>query len=66
MCIRDRHWGVEPFLMDFSKDYEQTILDAFSYLKRRDWVAVNDWVVVVTNVIMGEKLIDTIQLREVE
>ncbi len=60
------HWGVEPFLMDFSKDYEQTILDAFSYLKRREWVEAKDWVVVVTNVIMGEKLIDTIQLREVE
>jgi pyruvate kinase len=60
------HWGVEPFLMDFSKDYEQTILDAFSYLKRKNWVENKDWVVVVTNVIMGEKLIDTIQLREVE
>jgi pyruvate kinase len=60
------HWGVEPFLMDFSKNYEQTILDAFSYLKRRNWVEDKDWVVVVTNVIMGEKLIDTIQLREVE
>jgi pyruvate kinase len=54
------HWGVEPFLMEFSKDYEQTIQHAFGYLKRKDWV------VVVTNVIMGEKLIDTIQLREVE
>ncbi len=60
------HWGVEPFLMDFSKDYEQTILNAFAYLKRREWVMPKDWVVVVTNVIMGEKLIDTIQLREVE
>lgn len=60
------HWGVEPFLMEFSKDYEQTILDAFAYLKRREWVTAKDWVVVVTNVIMGEKLIDTIQLREVE
>ena len=30
------HWGVEPFRMDFSKDYEQTILNAFEYLKRKD------------------------------
>lgn len=59
-------WGVEPFLMDFSKDYEQTILNAFEYLKRREWVKQKDWVVIVTNVIMGEKLIDTIQSREVE
>jgi pyruvate kinase len=60
------HWGVEPFLMAFSKDYEQTIQDAFEYLKRREWVLVRDWLVIVTNVIMGEKLIDTIQFREVE
>ncbi len=60
------HWGVEPFHMEFSKDYEQTILDAFSYLKRKEWVLAKDWVVIVTNVIMGERLIDTIQLREVE
>ncbi len=60
------HWGVEPFLMEFSRDYEQTIQDAFAYLKRREWIVAKDWVVVVTNVIMGEKLIDTIQLREVE
>jgi pyruvate kinase len=60
------HWGVEPFLIEFSKDYEQTILNAFDYLKRREWVQIKDWLVVVTNVIMGEKLIDTIQFREVE
>jgi pyruvate kinase len=59
-------WGVEPFLMSFSGDYEQTILNAFAYLKRGNWIEAKDWVVVVTNVIMGEKLIDTIQLREVE
>jgi len=29
--------------MDFSKDYEQTILDAFSYLKRKNWVENKDW-----------------------
>jgi pyruvate kinase len=59
-------WGVEPFFMPFSRDPEQTIQDAFAYLKRRNWVVPSDWLVVVTNVLMGDKVIDSIQLREVE
>jgi len=59
-------WGVEPFLMDFAVEPEQTIRDAFAYLLRRGWVQPGDWMVVVTNVLAGEKTIDTIQLRPVE
>jgi pyruvate kinase len=60
------HWGVEPFMLEFSRDPEKTIQEAFAYLKRSDWVAAGTWLVVVTNVIMGEQIIDSIQLREVE
>jgi pyruvate kinase len=60
------HWGVEPFMLEFSRDPEKTIQEAFAYLKRSDWVAAGAWLVVVTNVIMGEQIIDSIQLREVE
>ena len=59
-------WGVEPFLMEFSEDPEETIKNAISYLKRRDWVSSGSWLVVITNVLAGEKIIDTIQLRHVE
>jgi len=59
-------WGVEPFLMDFSAEPERTIQDAFAYLLRRGWVRRGDWMVVVTNVLAGEKIVDTIQLRPVE
>jgi pyruvate kinase len=59
-------WGVEPFLMEFAGGPEQTIRDAFAYLMRRGWVRPGDWMVVVTNVLAGEKTIDTIQLRPVE
>jgi pyruvate kinase len=59
-------WGVEPFLMDFSAEPEKTIRDAFAYLLRRAWVATGDWIVVVTNVLAGEKVVDTIQMRPVE
>jgi pyruvate kinase len=59
-------WGVEPFLMEFSEDPEQTIQNAISYLKRRDWVSAGSWLVVITNVLAGQRIIDTIQLRHVE
>ena len=59
-------WGVEPFLMEFSSEPEQTIRNSFAYLLRRGWVKRGDLMVVVTNVLAGVKIIDTIQMRPVE
>ncbi len=59
-------WGVEPFLMPFSTDPETTILDSLAYLKRREWCAKGTWLVVITNALAHDKVIDTIQLRQVE
>ncbi len=58
-------WGVEPFLMQFSEDPERTILDALEYLKRREWATTGDWLVVITNALADDKVIDTLQLRQV-
>jgi hypothetical protein len=52
--------------MEFTPEPEQTILDSFAYLLRRGWVKRGDWMVVVTNVLAGAKIIDTIQMRPVE
>lgn len=59
-------WGVEPFFMDFSDDPEQTIRDAFDYLKRKGWEADGNWSIVITNVLAGERIIDSMQLRKIE
>ena len=59
-------WGVEPFLMEFSEDPEETILNSIAYLKRQGWCESGTWLVVITNVLAGTKIIDTIQLRQVE
>jgi pyruvate kinase len=59
-------WGVEPFLVQFTSDPEETISGAFAYLLRRGWVKPGDWMVVVTNVLVGKKTIDSIQMRPVE
>jgi pyruvate kinase len=59
-------WGVEPFLMTFSEEPELTIRNSFDYLIRRGWVKRGDLMVVVTNVLAGMKIVDTIQMRPVE
>jgi len=59
-------WGVEPFLIKFDDDPEETILNALGYLKRRDWCAKDTWLVVITNALAHGKIIDAIQLRQIE
>jgi pyruvate kinase len=59
-------WGVEPFLMPFSEDPETTIQDALAYLKRREWCTTGTWLVIITNVLASGRIIDALQLREVE
>jgi pyruvate kinase len=59
-------WGVEPFLMKFSEDPEDTIRNAFEYLKRRNWVRDGQTLVVITNALAKEKVIDTMQIRTVQ
>ena len=59
-------WGVEPFLMEFSDDPEKTIVDAIELLKRKHWCVQGTWLVVITNALASSKVIDTLQLRQVE
>jgi len=59
------YWGVEPFLMDFRDDPEQTIQDAFTRLRSRGWVESRNHAVVISNVLAGTKIVDTIQYRTI-
>ncbi len=59
-------WGIEPFLLEFNDDPEVTIRGAFDLLTEKKWVGTGTHMVIITNVIAGEKIIDTIQLRRVE
>jgi pyruvate kinase len=59
-------WGVEPFLMPFCEDPEQTIENAMAYLKRREWCLPGAWLVVITNALAHGQVIDTMQLRQME
>jgi pyruvate kinase len=59
-------WGVEPFRMKFSDDPETTIVDALNYLKKSDWCPAGTWLVVITNALASTKIIDTLQLRQID
>lgn len=58
-------WGVEPFLMAFSDDPEDTIQQALQYLERRQWCRRGTCLVVITNVLAHGRVVDTLQLRRV-
>lgn len=59
------YWGVEPFEMEFSEDPEETVQNAFARLKSRGWVEARDNMVLISNILAGNKIIDTIQLRSI-
>ncbi len=59
-------WGVEPFLIEFSEDPEETIQDAFGKLEEGEWVESGSWLVVITNALADDKIIDTLQLRQLK
>ena len=58
-------WGIEPFLIDFSNDPEITIQVAIKKLLEEGWVHYGDHLVTVTNVFAHDKVVESIQLREV-
>lgn len=57
------YWGVEPFLMNFCDDPEETITNMFARLKSRQWVKTRDHIVLVSNFYAGTRLVDSIQYR---
>lgn len=56
-------WGIEPFLIDFDDNPETTIQNAMAMLKVRPWVTSGDNIVLITNALSGDCVIDSIQLR---
>jgi pyruvate kinase len=52
--------------MDFSDDPEITIQNAINRLREEEWIHDGDQLVTVTNVFAHDKVVESIQLREVE
>ena len=58
-------WGVHPFLISFVKDPEANIANAVAILREAGRVRPGDQLVLATNVLLGEKIIDSVQIRSV-
>lgn len=58
--------GVEPSLMDFGSDPEATVQQAIGCLVRDGRLATGDKVVVVSNLLASDRLVNSIQLRNVD
>ncbi len=55
--------SVVPFLMDFSRDPEKTIRNAFEKLRNRNRVFPGDPIVIVSDVAAGDQRVTSIQVR---
>jgi pyruvate kinase len=58
-------WGVEPHVLPFREGADGTSAAALALLRDRGYCLPGELMVIVTNVILGEGIIDSIQLRGV-
>lgn len=59
-------WGVTPLLIEFSSDPEVTIQNAEKLLLKRNLLSRGDQVVIVSDILARDKLINAVQMRLVE
>ncbi len=59
-------WGVTPFVIEFSSDPEATILLAERVLLGRGLLVKGDQVVIISDILARDKLINAVQMRLVE
>jgi pyruvate kinase len=57
--------AVEPFLLPFASEPDVTIENAVSLLRRDHRVAPGDKLIVITDILSQDRLIDSVQLRTV-
>ena len=57
--------AVEPYQMSFSNDPDITIENAIRYLKRAGRVAAGDKLIIATDILSQDRLVDSVQLRAV-
>ena len=60
------YWGVMAFQIEFSKDSEETIQTAIQLLKTRKIVKKGSKVVVVSDLLVGDEVVDTVQVRTIK
>jgi pyruvate kinase len=59
-------WGVHPFVINFVNDPEANITAALGMLRDAGFVSRGENLVLATNVLLGAKIIDSVQIRAVQ
>jgi pyruvate kinase len=57
--------AVEPFLMPFAEDPSDTIENAITYLRGQGFVKVGNKLIIATDILVQDRLVDSVQLRTV-
>jgi pyruvate kinase len=57
--------AVEPFLMPFAPEPDATIENALAHLRRSGHVQVGDKLIIATDILVHDRLVDSVQLRTV-
>jgi pyruvate kinase len=57
--------GVEPFLMPLASEPDLTIESAISLLRREGRIKPGDKLIVATDIVSQDRLVDSVQLRTV-
>jgi pyruvate kinase len=60
------YWGTFPACIDFSGGPDRTMATAERFLRKNKWAAAGDRIVMISDVRMGQALIDSIQVRVVK
>lgn len=58
--------AVEPFMLDFDSDPDVTISRAISFLLREGRIKLGDRLVIATDILSSNRLVDSVQLRAVK
>lgn len=59
------YWGISPFRIEFSSDPEKTIQRAIEVLKSRNLLKKENKIVVVSDILAGKEMVETIQIRKI-
>lgn len=59
------YWGVYPFRIEFSSDPEKTIQRAIEVLKVKELIKKENKIVIVSDILAGRELVETIQIRKI-
>lgn len=59
------HWGIQGFRIKFSKDPEVSIDRAIEKLLREDKIQKGDRIIVLSDILVGEEFVETVQVRTV-